>query len=322
MSSPARCRPREIRDLVGRLEQTTIQQVQVAVSCGDLALTGVRPGGGYVGPLSIVISPPPGSSFPTARITNAPETCAASKWSCSKAADRLLCRIADCAMITGEQVTARIDGRVAPELSEPPPSEQKRTVCSVILWQERQKDIDIEQRSGKRTKNACFTTTILARVSAPPGRRPIVCRGGKMLVGDQCTCPTGAIELGGRCVACTGGKVPVQNRCICPPGTLERANRCIQPQAPGPSQTKPLVPKLLCLGGKVPVGNRCVCPQNTIESRGRCVPRQRVPLGQPAPPVARPQARPVAPQFQTVPGRITCPQGTKLIDGKCAPVIR
>lgn len=330
-------------------------------NCSFYAFTATVKEYGYKGPLSIRITPPPGSAFPQARVTRAPALCPAARWSCSKTGSDLTCRIADCSLAPGEPVEARIDGRIAPDLTQPPPVEQKRTACATLEWQVRGM-VDIEQRGDKRTTSACFTTRILAR--APERPKPVVCTGGRIAVGNACVCPAGRIELRGRCVACTGGKVAVGNRCVCPAGTVERRGVCRSaaeqpPPRPGQPvvciggttvrgaclcprgmtreqtgpnafrcvpprvQTVPTPVLQPCTGGKIRVGDRCVCPPGTIDMRGRCV---RQPVIQQVPPQpARPQpGRPVIapPKLQTIPGGIICPQGTRNVQGKCLPIIR
>ncbi|KAB2885027.1 MAG: hypothetical protein F9K38_03225 [Pseudorhodoplanes sp.] len=167
------------------------------------------------------------------------------------------------------------------------------------------------------------TTTPVPPKPLPP--QIIECLGGKVPVGNTCVCPPNTIDLRGRCVACTGGKVVVGKSCVCPSGMIERRGICVQLPTTTPVPPKPL-PPILCRGGKVPVGNTCVCPSNTIDLRGRCVPRQAIPP-KPAPsaPIqTRPQTVP-APTItrpQTVPGTIICPLGTRLIRGKCMPIVR
>ena len=139
------------------------------------------------------------------------------------------------------------------------------------------------------------------------------------------TCPPNFVRLsGGLC--CPRSQVTKRGVC-CPPGQTPDARglACVQPPTTTPVPPKPL-PSILCRGGKVPVGNTCVCPSNTIDLRGRCVPRQAIPpkpapsapiqtrpLTVPAPTITRPQ---------TVPGTIICPLGTRLIRGKCMPIVR
>ena len=276
----------------------------------------------YKGPLSIRIAPPRESIFPNARITKSGRSCTASGWLCTRDGAGFICRHSNCVLAEGEQVAARIDGRIAPELTEPPPVEMRKQTCAVLEWQVRVPE-GIEQLGGKRTKQACATTRILAKppvlpIPAVPG---LVCTGGKVPIGNRCVCPANMIEMRGRCVACTAGMVPAGNRCVCPGNTIERRGVCVQPPrpAPAPVQPKPLQPQLLCLGGKVAVGNRCVCPANTIEMRGRCVPRQASP---PPPRPATPyQTRP---QFAPAPFTIACPAGSvwNARYQRCTPVLR
>jgi uncharacterized repeat protein (TIGR01451 family) len=174
--------------------------------------------------------------------------------------------------------------------------------------------------------------------AAPP---QVVCTGGSIVRGI-CICPSGMTrEQTGpnafRCVApakkpqpvqpmpvlpkaappqvvCTGGSV-VRGICICPSGmtreqTGPNAFRCVAPaKKPQPVQPMPVLPKaappqIVCTGGSV-VRGICICPSGTArEQTGpnafRCTPLK----------------------FQMIPGQIVCPPKTKLMNGKCVPIIQ
>jgi len=145
-------------------------------NCGAPAAAGAARGGaGYSGPLSMTIKLPPKAQFPNTRITRAPSQCAASGWSCSQSGrefgNAITCRSSRCIMRPGDRVTLRLDGKVAPELTEPPEVEQTREVCGELQYQAASQSGSIEQKVGVETKRACVTTRILAR----PKPEPVTC---------------------------------------------------------------------------------------------------------------------------------------------------
>lgn len=131
---------------------------------------------GYSGALSMVIKLPPKAQFPNTRIIRAPSQCAASSWSCTQTGrefgNRITCQSSQCEMKPGDRVTLRLDGKVAPELMEPPEQEETREVCGELQYQAASTPGSIEQKVGLESKEACVTTRILAR---PKPEEPATC---------------------------------------------------------------------------------------------------------------------------------------------------
>ena len=256
------------------------------------------------GPLTQRITPPPGSAFPQARVTRAPALCPASGWSCSKSGGPdgpFTCNIANCTLRPGEQVTVRLEGNVAPDLKEPPPAPIDKTACGVLEYETGAFDTGIEQLASKRTKQACATITVMARLPACPAGYVKTADGQCCLASQMTTqgvcCPPGQ-NPDARRLTCVPAKtpnvptfVPPPTPAACPPGTLRtRSGECCprsQMTTRGvccPSGQKPDSRRRLCVpvattppptpqctGGKVLVGNSCVCPPGTTEQRGVCV---------------------------------------------------
>lgn len=234
----------------------------------------------YRGPVSIEVDTPPGSDFPEAEIVEAPATCAASAWSCSRTGgefgDKHLCSIEDCFAKPGDQIAVRLEGSVAPDLSEPPPVALKKTACSTLQWDRPSRPGAIEQQTAPPSKRACFTTTVLPRAKAaaeptptpiPPRRprpeprpkaapAPTTCGPNEVSVDGRCVCRRGYYRRGGRCVrgvTCRAPFVPNADRtaCVCPRGLVRRGNTCVRPIACDPRTT-------------VRRGDACVCRYNRM----------------------------------------------------------
>jgi uncharacterized repeat protein (TIGR01451 family) len=130
----------------------------------------------YVGPISMRITLPPDTDFPKLRVTKSGTACPATGWSCERTDDGYRCRHSACSLAVDEQVAIRVDGTLLPGASEPPQTEMSKTACAVLEWEvPPYKGIDIEQLGPtKQTASTCFTTRILAAVSAPPeGVKPL-----------------------------------------------------------------------------------------------------------------------------------------------------
>ena len=174
------------------MQESGTESCAPPADCSYYEFTATRtnvPNAPYAGPLSIRVTLPPGSEFPIARITTSAKSCPASGWSCTKTGKEFggvhTCRISECVMAPGEQVAVRLDGRVVPGMTVPPPTDLEKKACGVLEWQERPATVDIEQRGGKQTKEACATTTILGKprqsdlqVSTTPQ--------GRCAVGETC----------------------------------------------------------------------------------------------------------------------------------------
>ena len=176
------------------------------------------------------------------------------------------------------------------------------------------------------------------------GNQTCTCPKGKVVEQTgpyefRCVCPKGSVEVRGLCITCpkgtrwdgrgcasikpapapkpptvlcSGGTV-VRGICVCPQGTTRRRRgprlyRCVPLKLQTIPSRKPIVapkpPKISCRGGAV-VRGICVCPRGTTrQQRGgrsyRCVPLK----------------------LQTIPGKVRCPRGTKLVNGRCVRVVR
>jgi len=232
----------------------------------------------YRGPIHIEVDTPPGSDFPEAEIVDTPETCAPSEWTCSRTGgefgDKHVCGIDDCFAGPGDQIAVRLEGSVAPNLSEPPPVALNKTACSTFQWERSSRPGAIEQQPGLASKRACFTTTVLP--SARPAEEaepeptpepepeaapeipvaPLTCGRNEIAVDGKCVCRRGYYRRGSRCVprlSCRAPFVPNADRtaCVCPRGLVRRGNTCVKPVACDPRTT-------------VRKGNACVCRYNRM----------------------------------------------------------
>jgi uncharacterized repeat protein (TIGR01451 family) len=313
------------------------------------------------GPLSQRITPPPGSAFPKAYITKSAPLCPASRWSCTRTDPEpdgaFTCSIADCVLAPGEQVVVRIDGSVAPDLKEPPPTPLEKTACGVLEWETPTGGgIDIEQLGGKHTKQACATIIVLARappcaagyVKSPDGQ---CCLASNMTTSGEC-CPAGYRVAGDSCVRAGPSAVPVPvapscadgqfwngQACVCPEGLQWNGRSCVRA---GPSAVPvPMAPS--CTGGRFWNGQACVCPEGLQWNGRSCVRRP------PPPPrctggqfwngqacvcpegqqwngrvcVRRPPPPPQCTGGKVPAGnRCVCPAGTTETHGRCMPIPR
>ncbi|TLG74091.1 hypothetical protein [Methylocystis sp. B8] len=280
------------------------------------------------GSLTQRITLPSGSDFPEARVTRAPKYCAASRWSCSKEGDVFTCGVEDCGLAPGDEVVVRLEGKVAPNLTEPPPAPIEKTACGVLEWREmtgRSPASAIEQSGGEArkaptpqreaqqetgggvvtpTKQACWTIRIAGKTPTAP-----VCPPNYASTADGQCCLSSQITTGGACCpagqqpdaqkstcvgVCTGGRVWNGAACACPPGTTERRGKCVGKITP--ALPEPHVP---------PVIERQPCPPGTI---GKWQPNcQPIVVRQPCPPGTigkwQPNCRPIV-------VRQPCPPGT------------
>lgn len=147
-------------------------------NCSFYQFSALAEKGAHEGPLDFTITPPPGSAFSAIDIKSTAPYCPASAWTCTRGgsgADApFLCRIDNCLMSEGDRVTARIEGSVAPGMTEPPDSTIEKTACGTIKWTPRSRPGDIEQVVGTRQETACYTTAILAKPKpkpCPPGQQ-------------------------------------------------------------------------------------------------------------------------------------------------------
>jgi len=143
------------------------------------------------GSLTQRITLPAGSDFPEARITRGSKYCPPSAWKCSKSGNGFTCSAEDCGLAPGEQVVLHLEGRVVPELTQPPPATIEKTACGTLEWlavagpgpvtimqpgaavgteaqPQRQPGADTGRPLGTPSKQACWTIRVLGRTPTPP----------------------------------------------------------------------------------------------------------------------------------------------------------
>jgi uncharacterized repeat protein (TIGR01451 family) len=234
--------------------------------CESVAAAGPA-GARYAGPLSMKITPPTGSSFPAARIIRSAPLCPASAWSCTRSGPEfggvVTCRADDCALVSEEQVTVRIEGNIATDLKEPPPAEQTREVCGELAYQPLSRPGSIEQKVGLEMKTACVTTRILARPAALGDLQVSTAPQGRCAVGETCSVVNTIANVGGRSFA-TPTNFQLQGR-LSPPVSIaglrgERAGWSCRITGTG-SYTCVRAPSALAAGGSERVRFDLVIPR-------------------------------------------------------------
>ncbi|MBC7284352.1 peptidoglycan-binding domain-containing protein [Hoeflea sp.] len=131
----------------------------------------------YRGSLKIDGKLPVGSRFGKPVIGSTAAACPSSSWTCSGpqgASGNFACSANDCFVQPGEQIVVRLEGSVAPDLKTPPENPIEKIACSTFEWIRKSSAGSIEQQPGPARKEACFTTTILAKPRpkpCPPGER-------------------------------------------------------------------------------------------------------------------------------------------------------
>jgi hypothetical protein len=233
------------------------------------------------GSLTQRITLPPGSAL-QARVTRGSRYCPASAWSCSKAGNLLTCSAEHCGLAPGEQVVLRIEGQVAPEVTEPPPAPIEKTACGVLEWQamagpgpaviEQPRDIGrapspaqrpadgaaIDQVGRTPSQQTCWTIRIVGK---PPTAPPVACPANYVATADNQCCLASQATVRGQC--CPRGQTPDARRQACVP---------ITPPPPTCVRGFTLLPSGCCLTSQV-AGNRC-CPVGQMPDARRqaCVP--------------------------------------------------
>ena len=267
----------------------------------------------YRGPLTMRIDLPEGSRFDKARVVKS--ACSAKNWSCRKSGNGFVCRIVRCSIRPGGKVTVRMDGKLVPGMTMPPPVELKKTACGTLEWRAGPREqVDIEQTGKRGRKHTCFTTTILARA------RPGQCIGGQISKNGICRCPDGLIWNGVRCKEGIDAipwqpTVPLTPKPRCPEGRQWNAikQQCV------PVEAIPTGP--LCPGGQVRVGGICRCPEGQFWTGSACSGVAAAPKVIP-PPSCRPgfiwDGRTCVPQVMTGP----CPPRTRRVGQNCVRIVR
>ncbi len=167
------------------------------------------------------------------------------------------------------------------------------------------------------------------------------CRADQVVVGTQCQCPVGRVEVNGQCqvvVTCNvSGQVPVNGICQCPQGQQVIGNVCQVVQYCPDGSVRPANGScpLVCTGGRIDRGGYCGCPVGQQEVNGFCqVPPQcrydQILVGTTCQcPAGRVEVNGVCQVpvqcyngQQAVNGVCQCPAGQQLIGGVCqTPVV-
>ena len=265
------------------------------------------------GSLKLNITLPPDSAFPDTRVIRGSKYCPPSAWKCSKTRNGFTCSAEDCGLAPGDQVVLRTEGRVVPNLTQPPPAPIDKTACAVLSWQALRgpgrtviepltdtgksspppsravaAGVGTDQFGRTSSRKACWTIRVVGR--APTSRAPTP------------TCPPNYVATpNGQC--CRESQM-TRNGVCCPVGQKpDRRRRTCVPVRP-PVVVPPVVvpPRVVT----PPPGRRC--PPGQHLRRGRCVPDTiRCPRGTHL--VGR----------RCVPNVVRCPPGTHRVGRRCVP---
>lgn len=284
------------------------------------------------GPLTQRITPPSGSAMPDIRVIQAPPSCPASRWSCTRTgagpAGEFTCHIDDCALNAGEKVITRLEGSVAPDLKEPPPAPIQKTACGALEWDAPSLADSIEQQSTKQIKVACASIMVLARPPAQPLAPS--CAAGYTLLPSGICCLESHTTVGGQC--CPAGYQPDAYRQSCVAAAASAPPTMTQPQTQ-PWQT--ILPGLLqTMPGRTP-SRPSQPPTPYPQPPTAPTPSVATPASPPPPAPSSPpaqilppqplQATPAQPAIQCTGGKVpvggqcVCPSGTTEMRGLCAP---
>jgi peptidoglycan hydrolase-like protein with peptidoglycan-binding domain len=194
-------------------------------NCSFYLFTATVPQGVYRGPVTIEGTTPPGSEFGGPVVTSSSDSCPPAQWQCDGPRggnNRFTCRIDDCLVAADDRITVRLDGSVAPDLSEPPDRPLEKTACSTIEWQPRSQPGDIEQVASAQRESACFTTTVLAK----PKPEPLDLAISKTTIGDCNGTDSCRFQLAVR--STTGreydGKIAIRDTLPAPGATLKQVS--------------------------------------------------------------------------------------------------
>jgi hypothetical protein len=284
------------------------------------------------GSLTQRITLPPGSAFPEARIIGGSKYCPPSAWSCSKSGNGFTCSAEDCGLEPGDQVVLRVEGRVAPDLTQPPPTTIEKTACGTLEWQAiagpgratiaaarpgaaagapgqppRQPSVEARQSLATPNKQTCWTIRVVGRTPIQPS-----CPPNYVPTADGQCCLRNQITAGGVC--CPAGQRPDSDRRTC---------IVITPFVPVvPRVIEVPKPERPCPPGQHRVGSRCVpevrerpCPPGQHRVGSRCVPEVRE---RPCPPGQHRVGRRCVPEVRERP----CPPGQHRVGSRCVPEVR
>jgi hypothetical protein len=291
----------------------------------EFTITGRRSFGR--GSLTQRITLPQGASFPEVRVVRGSRYCPASNWSCSKSGNVFTCTAEDCGLEPGDQVVLRTEGRVAPNLTQPPPQTLEETACGVLEWQalpgrgpvtiaqrsdlfapmaeQRQQGPSdggvIDQLRSRPLKEACWTIRVLGRTSTP-----------SQAVTSP-TCPANyAATADGQC--CLSRQLTATGQC-CPAGMRpDAARRTCVPIAPACEPAQKLANGACCPPGTLPNNRRMTCDAVTPPP-GQCERSQRLSSGDCCPAGTRPDAG----RRTCVPVTPPCEPSQRLNNGVCCP---
>ena len=229
------------------------------------------------------ITLPAGSAFPEARVNaTGARHCPASAWSCTKSGDGFTCTTADCGLSPGDKVVVRIEGKVAPNMTETLSAPVEKTACgeldarpiagrgpATILQSDdpRLKLIGaIEARRqaaessaaggtpgqlGQTSKKACWSIVLLPKEkpsTATCAQNYAATSDGQCCLRSQMTsagtcCPAGQTpDARGAACVCTGGRTRAGTDCVCPPGTVAMGRQCVSREFGTVTPWVPLTP--------------------------------------------------------------------------------
>jgi hypothetical protein len=313
------------------------------------------------GSLTQRITLPEGSNFPEARITRGSKYCPPSAWSCSKSGNELTCSAEDCGLAPGDQVVLHLEGRVVPELREPPPTTIEKTACGELEWQalsgpgpavieqpdqsrkaltpqQREQGGTAEQLGGIPSKRTCWTIQVVGKQPTPS------CAPNYLPTADGRCCLSSQLTADGVC--CPANQLPDARRRTCvpvtPPALIGVPGIIVAPPPEQPCPPRRHWDGRQCVPDVVPCpprrhwdGRQCVpdvvpCPPRHHWDGRRCVPDVV-----PCPPRHHWDGRQCMPDVvvgcppgqhrvgrRCVPDVIACPLGQHRVGKRCVPDVQ
>jgi hypothetical protein len=300
------------------------------------------------------ITLPAGSAFPEARVNaTGARHCPASGWSCTKSGDGFTCSIADCGLSPGDKVSVRIEGKVAPNMTERLTAPVNKTACGELdarpiagrgpattmqsddprlkligaLQGGRQASdtaAGTPDQLGQTTRKACWSIVLL------PATDTAACAPGYTRTNDGQCCLARQMTASGVC--CPAGQKPDARRAACV--TPDVPTYGFTPVITGSdTRTCPPGQRLdrrrnicvsVCSPDRMWTGSACGCPPGTIEKRGRCISVDRPSCG-PNQTGTWPHCCPIGLSWdgrRCMPPITPCPPGTTGTPPHCRELVR